>query len=265
MFTLRKELEESRDIHCIYEILKKHLSEKEKQHRERAAETQPATRLRTRDLDLRNTRDTLKEYPGCPGTHSVDQAGLELRNPPTSASQVLGLKACATTPSVEFIHNSLDMEAVYMPTKRWMALQEAQDQHIGAIKIAQKLKDDLQRVEYENSELKVKVKEQAKKIEKLSGYLQNSCEKPEPSSVPTQAGVRETLEALCKDISPMNQTGVRIQSLQSEPSQRKTVQDTNTSGLKSYEQQCIEELRISNAFLYERYKNRRTFQNFKVD
>jgi hypothetical protein len=35
--------------------------------------------------------------PGCPGTHSVDQASLELRNPPASASQVLGLKACATT------------------------------------------------------------------------------------------------------------------------------------------------------------------------
>ena len=35
--------------------------------------------------------------PGCPGTHSVDQAGLELSNSPTSASQVLGLKACATT------------------------------------------------------------------------------------------------------------------------------------------------------------------------
>jgi hypothetical protein len=34
---------------------------------------------------------------GCPGTHSVDQAGLELRNPPASASLVLGLKACATT------------------------------------------------------------------------------------------------------------------------------------------------------------------------
>ncbi|GAB1296331.1 Membrane metallo-endopeptidase-like 1 [Apodemus speciosus] len=30
--------------------------------------------------------------PGCPGTHSVNQAGLELRNPPASASQVLGLK-----------------------------------------------------------------------------------------------------------------------------------------------------------------------------
>jgi hypothetical protein len=30
--------------------------------------------------------------PGCPGTHFVDQAGLELRNPPASASRVLGLK-----------------------------------------------------------------------------------------------------------------------------------------------------------------------------
>jgi hypothetical protein len=27
--------------------------------------------------------------PGCPGTHIVDQAGLELRNPPASASKVL--------------------------------------------------------------------------------------------------------------------------------------------------------------------------------
>jgi hypothetical protein len=35
---------------------------------------------------------------GCPGTHFVDQAGLELRNPPASASRVLGSKACATTP-----------------------------------------------------------------------------------------------------------------------------------------------------------------------
>jgi hypothetical protein len=33
---------------------------------------------------------------GCPGTHSVDQASLELRNPPASASRVLGLKASAT-------------------------------------------------------------------------------------------------------------------------------------------------------------------------
>jgi hypothetical protein len=35
--------------------------------------------------------------PGCPGTHSVDQSGLEFRNLPVSASRVLGLKACATT------------------------------------------------------------------------------------------------------------------------------------------------------------------------
>jgi hypothetical protein len=34
--------------------------------------------------------------PGCPGTHSVDQAGLKLRNPPASAPQVLGLKVCTT-------------------------------------------------------------------------------------------------------------------------------------------------------------------------
>jgi hypothetical protein len=44
-------------------------------------------------------RDRVSLYsPGCPGTHFVDQAGLELRNPPASASRVLGLKACDTTP-----------------------------------------------------------------------------------------------------------------------------------------------------------------------
>jgi hypothetical protein len=34
---------------------------------------------------------------GCPGTHFVDQAGLELRNLPASASRVLGLKASRAT------------------------------------------------------------------------------------------------------------------------------------------------------------------------
>jgi hypothetical protein len=38
--------------------------------------------------------------PVCPGTHSVDQAGLELRNPPASASQVLGLKHAPPRPAV---------------------------------------------------------------------------------------------------------------------------------------------------------------------
>jgi hypothetical protein len=31
--------------------------------------------------------------PGCPTTHFVDQAGLEIRNLPASASRVLGLEA----------------------------------------------------------------------------------------------------------------------------------------------------------------------------
>jgi hypothetical protein len=42
-------------------------------------------------------RDRVSLYSlGCPGTHSVNQAGLELRNLPAAASRVLGLKACAT-------------------------------------------------------------------------------------------------------------------------------------------------------------------------
>ena len=39
---------------------------------------------------------------GCPGTRSVDQADLELRNPPASASLVLGLKVCTTTACLQF-------------------------------------------------------------------------------------------------------------------------------------------------------------------
>jgi hypothetical protein len=47
-------------------------------------------------------RDRVFLYsPGCPGTHFVDQPGLELRNPSASASRVLGLKACATMPGLE--------------------------------------------------------------------------------------------------------------------------------------------------------------------
>jgi hypothetical protein len=53
-------------------------------------------------------RDRVSLYsPGCPGTHSVDQAGLELRNPPASASRVLGLKACTTTPSAQNLETAL--------------------------------------------------------------------------------------------------------------------------------------------------------------
>jgi hypothetical protein len=49
-------------------------------------------------------QDRISQYsPGCPGIHFVEQAGLELRNSPASASQVLGLKVCATTPECFFI------------------------------------------------------------------------------------------------------------------------------------------------------------------
>jgi hypothetical protein len=56
--------------------------------------------------------------PGCPGTHSIDQVGLELRNPPASASRVLGLKACATTPgySVPLFNKTLT-ERLMMGTR----------------------------------------------------------------------------------------------------------------------------------------------------
>ena len=48
-------------------------------------------------------RDRVSLYgPGWPGTHFVYQVGLELRNPPASASQVLGLKTCLTTAQLFF-------------------------------------------------------------------------------------------------------------------------------------------------------------------
>jgi hypothetical protein len=45
--------------------------------------------------------------PGCPGTYSVDQAGLKLRNLPASASQMLGLKVCTTLPGLVLFLNFL--------------------------------------------------------------------------------------------------------------------------------------------------------------
>jgi hypothetical protein len=44
-------------------------------------------------LFLFGFQDRVSLYsPGYPGTHSVDQAGLELRNPPASASLSAGIK-----------------------------------------------------------------------------------------------------------------------------------------------------------------------------
>jgi hypothetical protein len=48
--------------------------------------------------------------PDCPGTHFVDQAGLELRNLPASMSQVLGLKARATTTRHGFNFSAVSLE-----------------------------------------------------------------------------------------------------------------------------------------------------------
>jgi hypothetical protein len=63
--------------------------------------------------------------PGCPGTHSVDQAGLELRNLPASASGVLGLKACATTPgSVYFLKAERKKECIVVWVERWERSQK---------------------------------------------------------------------------------------------------------------------------------------------
>ena len=41
--------------------------------------------------------------PGCPETHSVDLAGLELRDLLASASRVLGLKVCNTTARLSYL------------------------------------------------------------------------------------------------------------------------------------------------------------------
>jgi hypothetical protein len=60
--------------------------------------------------------------PGCPGIHSVVQAGLELSNPRTSASQVLGLKVCASTARLKILLSILFWSFVDWPIEelgRW--------------------------------------------------------------------------------------------------------------------------------------------------
>lgn len=49
----------------------------------------------------------LKSFCSCPGTHSIDQSGLELR--PASASQVLRLKACTAMPGQMSLFNKLSL------------------------------------------------------------------------------------------------------------------------------------------------------------
>jgi hypothetical protein len=58
----------------------------------------------------------------CPGTHLVDQAGLELGNLPASASWVLGLKVWATTSCplqlLILFHCSVGLEFWYLCGRR---------------------------------------------------------------------------------------------------------------------------------------------------
>lgn len=51
--------------------------------------------------------------PGPPGTPSLDHAGLELRDPPVSASQGLGSKTDTTTLTLETSHYLLAAELRY--------------------------------------------------------------------------------------------------------------------------------------------------------
>jgi hypothetical protein len=60
--------------------------------------------------------------PDCPGTHSVDQAGLELRNPPASASQILGLKGVPPLPGVAFTFLSGNNFQLMEKTRTWISL-----------------------------------------------------------------------------------------------------------------------------------------------
>ena len=57
--------------------------------------------------------------PGYPGTHSVDQSGLELINLPASASPVLELKVCATTARPNFFFVYYSAAICHLPSSRW--------------------------------------------------------------------------------------------------------------------------------------------------
>ena len=57
-------------------------------------------------------RVSLYSHAGCPGTYFVDHASLKLRNPPASVSQMLGLKASATTARLDWLLNAVMMAHV---------------------------------------------------------------------------------------------------------------------------------------------------------
>jgi hypothetical protein len=73
--------------------------------------------------------------PGSPGTHSVNQADLKLRNPPASASQVLGLKACVATAQLDRQISKNNIEIVTALMKK------VQQSHQSNLKIKINLKN----------------------------------------------------------------------------------------------------------------------------
>jgi hypothetical protein len=78
-------------------------------------------------------RDRVSLYsPGCPGTHFVDQAGLELRNLPASASRMLGLKVCATMPG-SILGKLLSLPGLHFPHLQDGALECSS--HIGSLRV----------------------------------------------------------------------------------------------------------------------------------
>jgi hypothetical protein len=79
------------------------------------------------------SRQFLLCSPGYPGTHSVDQAGLELRDPPAFASQVLGLKACTTTTRLkEFLKFNENEGTTY--TNLWDTMKTMLKRNVYSIK-----------------------------------------------------------------------------------------------------------------------------------
>ena len=78
--------------------------------------------------------------PSYPGTHSVGQAGLELRNLSASASQVLGLKACTTMPcstytlAGQLCLDSPSLRFSFQVTLDWVMLTIKND-HRGDLKV----------------------------------------------------------------------------------------------------------------------------------
>ena len=59
----------------------------------------------------------------CPGTQSVDQAVLEVRNLPASTSQVLGLKVCTTTAQPRIVFKILFVYCYYCPWEDIVKMQ----------------------------------------------------------------------------------------------------------------------------------------------